>query len=339
MIQTGNIYFLLKINRYIKSVRIKNLGVFFMHLLGKRYIGVFLDPVYACNLRCRMCYFSDDEKRKTLPQGMFKKEDISRLADAFFNRALKLQIGCGAEPSLFPHNKELILLGKEKKVPYISMTTNANLYKEKEWRELIAVGLDEVTLSLHGVTRQTYEYFMAGASYAAFHSSMQILTNLKKEFPNFRLRINYTVNKDNLQELPFFFETFGSYRFDILQIRPIQKLGNTAYNDFAWDAIYTQYDSIIEKLKTECFQNHITFIAPSKHDLIKTGNADEALTDSTYIYISPKICWKEDFDLQTDTYDLYAKRNHLERKLLTKIFQRKRSVQNAKKHLNYEIRM
>ena len=192
---------------------------------------------------------------------------------------------------------------------------------------------------LHGVTRQTYEYFMAGASYDDFLSSLRILTDLKKEYSNFKLRINYTVNKDNLQELAFFFETFGSYRFDILQIRPIQQLGNTAYNDFSWDAIYAQYDSIIEKLKTECLQNHITFMAPSKHDLIKTENADDALTDSTYIYLSPRTCWKEDFDLRTDTFDSYAKRNHLGRKLLVKVFQREKSALNTKKRLNYEIRM
>lgn len=118
------------------------------------------------------------------------------------------------------------------------MTTNGNLYKEKEWRELIVAGLDEVTLSLHGVARQTYEYFMTDASCEAFHSSLQILTILKKEYPDFKLRINYTANKDNLQELSSFFDVYGNYRFDILQIRPIQQLGNTAYNDFSWDDIY-----------------------------------------------------------------------------------------------------
>ncbi|GHT58576.1 hypothetical protein AGMMS50239_03370 [Bacteroidia bacterium] len=332
-----NVYFLLKINRYIKSVRIKNLGIFFLHLLGKRYIGIFLDPVYACNLRCRMCYFSDDEKRKALSHGRFKQEDLPRLADAFFYRALKLQIGCGAEPSLFPYNMELIRLGKEKKVPYISMTTNANLYQEKEWRKLIAAGLDEITLSLHGVTKQTYEYFMTGASYEAFHSSLRILSDLKKEYPGFKLRINYTVNKDNLQELSSFFEIFGNYRFEVLQIRPIQQLGNTAYNDFSWNAIYAHYDSVIGKLKAECFRNQITFIAPSKYDLIKTENPDSTLTDSTYIYISPRTCWQEDFDLQKDTYNSYAKRHHLGRKLLAKVFQKGKSAVETKKNLNYDI--
>jgi MoaA/NifB/PqqE/SkfB family radical SAM enzyme len=332
-----NIYFLLKINRHIKNVRIKSLGIFFLHWFGKRYTGIFLDPVYACNLRCRMCYFSDNEKRKTLPQGKFKQEDLPRLANAFFNRALKLQIGCGAEPSLFLYNKELIRLGKEKKVPYISITTNANLYREKDWRELTAAGLDEVTLSLHGVTKQSYEYFMTGASYEMFLSSLHILTDLKKEYPDLKIRINYTVNRDNLQELATFFEIFGSYRFDILQVRPIQQLGNSAYNDFSWDAIYSQYDAIIGKLKAECLQNHVTFMAPGKYDLIKTENADSALTDSTYIYISPRICWQKDFDLQKDTYDSYAKRHHWGRRLLAKVFHGEKSAVKTKKNLNYDI--
>ena len=42
------------------------MGLWLFHVLGKRYIGVFLDPVLACNFRCKMCYFSDEEKRKSL---------------------------------------------------------------------------------------------------------------------------------------------------------------------------------------------------------------------------------------------------------------------------------
>jgi molybdenum cofactor biosynthesis enzyme MoaA len=334
-----NIYLLLKANRLIKSFRIKSLGIYFLHLLGKRYYGIFLDPVYACNLRCRMCYFSDEEKRKTFSRGMFKQEDISKLANALFHRALKLQIGCGAEPSLFPFNKELIRMGKEKKVPYISMTSNGNRFQEQDWKELVVAGLDEVTLSLHGINKQSYEYFMTGASYDAFCASWQALTTIKKEYSKFKIRINYTANQDNLQELSTFFDVFGIFSLDILQIRPIQQLGNTAYNNFSWDAIHEKYDSIIEKLKTECTSRKITFIAPDKYDLTKeeTKNTDSVLINSTFFYISPRICWKKDFDLNKDTYESYAKRTHLGRKLLSIVFKSKKNWKKTKKQLNYKI--
>jgi len=133
---------------------VKNFGIFILHLLDGRYLAVFLDPVLACNLRCKMCYFSDPEYRKRA-KGILHLDDLPRIARAFFRRTLKLQIGCGAEPSLFPHNITLIRLAKQYKTPYISMTTNANLFTDKELWDFAEAGLDEITLSLHGVTRES----------------------------------------------------------------------------------------------------------------------------------------------------------------------------------------
>jgi len=332
-----NVYRLLKLNRFIKSNRIKNLGIYLLHSLGKRYFAVFLDPVVACNLRCRMCYFSDDTIRKAKQGRALTDEEVQKIANAFFHRTLKLQIGCGAEPSLFPHNKEIIRLAKEKKIPYISMTTNANRFKENDWKELLKSGLDEVTLSLHGIKKETYEYFMTNASYEAFLSSLETLTTLKKEYPAFKIRLNYTVNVDNLQELSSLFETFKPFNFDILQIRPIQQLGDTTYHNFSWDTIIEQYDQIITKLRNESLMRQVTFIAPSKNDLTKKNNVDSGITDSTYFYISSGTCWENDFDLNTDTYESYSKRTHLGRKLLLKVFRSNKRRRNSKKNLNYQI--
>lgn len=331
-----NVYLLLKLNRHIKSFRLKSLGIYLMHLFGKRYFGLFLDPVLACNLRCRMCYFSDPEKRKTM-KGAFQREDLVKLSDALFHRALKLQIGCGAEPSVFQHNEDLIRLAKTKGIPYISMTTNANLFSEEDWLRLLEAGLDEVTLSVHGVTKESYEYFMQGASFEKFVESLRILTTLKSQFPSFKVRLNYTVNKDNLEELSRFFEKFGSYRFDILQIRPIQKLGETDYHCFSWEELYVRYDAIIEKLKAECKIRQIICMAPNKNDLVKEENTDSMIQESTYCYVSPKSVWQSDFDWKNETYETYARRVRLGRRLLGNVFRSKKSFDKGKRNLNYEI--
>ena len=331
-----NIYFLLKLNRYIKSIRLKHLGIYFLHITGKRYFCIFLDPALACNLRCKMCYFSDPEKRKTL-KGTFQMSELNKLADALFHRILKLQIGCGAEPSIFPHNKELILLGKAKGVPYISMTTNANLFSDKDWWELVESGLDEVTLSLHGVTKEKYEYFMENASYEKFHASMSVLTKIKRDYPNFKIRVNYTVNKDNLNELSSFFQVFGNYAIDILQIRPIQKIGDSDYDEFSWEEIYEHYDSILDKIKIDCKERSITCMVPNKEDLIKSENEGSSIVQTTYCYASPQGIWHDDFNLETDTYETYAKRAKLGTRLLKNVFRSKKSFNKGKENLNYEI--
>lgn len=81
-----NIYNILRLGTQIKSRRLKLLGIWLFHVLGKRYIGIFLDPVLACNFRCKMCYFSDEQKRKSL-RGTLKYEEIEAIAGSLFHRA------------------------------------------------------------------------------------------------------------------------------------------------------------------------------------------------------------------------------------------------------------
>jgi len=332
----NTVYRLLKLNRYIRSNRIKKTGIFILHLLGMRYLAVFLDPVLGCNLRCKMCYFSDPKYRKKA-KGIFQSDDISKIANAFFHRTLKLQIGCGAEPSLFAHNTKLIRMAKEYKVPYVSMTTNANLFSDKDLWNFVESGLDEITLSLHGVTRKSYEFFMSGASFDTFCMSIATLTEIKKTNPRFKVRVNYTANQDNIKELALFFDIFGDYSIDILQIRPIQKIGNSEYNTFSWDELYLSYDEVIRKISDECIRRGIIFIAPEKINLQTVADIETAVED-TYCYISPRYVWLEDFDLNKDTYESFSKRTKRSKTLFNNIFIKSKSFNDDYIKLNYSIK-
>jgi MoaA/NifB/PqqE/SkfB family radical SAM enzyme len=330
-----NIYFLLKLNQWMRNPFVKRLGIFILHITRKRYLGIFIDPALACNLRCRMCYFSDPEKRKTM-KGIFKKEDLAKIAGALFHRALKLQIGCGAEPSLYPHSKELVLLGKQYKIPYISMTTNANLFSYGDWMELTEAGINEFTLSVHGLTKESYEYFMTGASYEKFLEAMKMLTAIKETHPKLKIRLNYTINKDNLEELQIFFDIFGQYKFDILQLRPIQPLGDTEYKLFSWKEIYSRYD-IIEKLKQQCSDKGITCIAPGKADLLRVARGNSPVVEMTYCYINPRYVWRSDFNPENETYESYSKKKQLSKTYFKNIFYPPKTADDENKRLNYEF--
>ena len=100
-----------------------------------------------------MCYFSDEEKRKKM-RGNLSYEEIEAIAKSLFHRALKLQIGCGAEPTLHKDLVKIIALGKQHQVPYISLTTNGNLLTKETLIVDVENGLDELTLSAHGFTRK-----------------------------------------------------------------------------------------------------------------------------------------------------------------------------------------
>ncbi|WP_303316497.1 radical SAM protein [Flavivirga abyssicola] len=332
-----NIYKLLKLNRKIKGHRLKFFAIWLLHVFNKRYLAVNLDPVLACNLRCKMCYFTDKEYVKKL-KGQFKEEDLDLVAKRIFKRALKLQIGCGTEPTLYKKLSDIVKLGKEYKVPYISLTTNANLLNEYKIQELLEAGLNEFTISLHGVTKATYESFMKKASYEKFHEVFNTFKKLKKKY-DFHVRINYTFNKDNFYELSDLFEHFDGESFDILQVRPIRKIGNTEYNDFNLDNIREDYPKLIKQIKEKCVANNITLLASDKIAKRNSVNSSSFIYDYTFCYISPDTFWREDFNWRKETFNEYAKKNGWGKKLLSNIFKSKKELTSFTNRLNYEIEL
>jgi len=340
-----NIYKILKFNNYIKNHRLKFLGLWTLSVLDKRFLSIQFDPVLACNLRCKMCYFTDDDYVRNNPKGIFNPDDLEDLASAFFKNALKLQIGCGAEPTLFKHNKQLIEIAKSHNVPYISMVTNGNLLKDSDISNFAQAGLDEFILSMHGVTKESYESFMDKGVYEKFHDVLKNITDQKKVNPNLRLRINYTFNQDNFNELENFFEIFGHYAIDIIQLRPIDKLGNTAYSEFSLKKIEKDYFRISSFLAEESHKRKVTLLYPEsiyrneqESIKLKTGNDSSYLIPYTYCYVSPKYFWKEDFNWKTETFSDWKKRTNWNAVLLRNVFLSKKSLDKTERNmLNYSV--
>ncbi|APY08534.1 radical SAM protein [Winogradskyella sp. J14-2] len=330
-----NIYKLLQLNRKIKSHRIKFLGLYLLHKFNKRYLAVNLDPVLACNLRCKMCYFTDADYVKTL-KGQFKEDDLEQVAKTIFNRALKLQIGCGTEPTLYKNLVRIVELGKQYKVPYISITTNANLLTKENIEPLLKAGLNEFTISLHGVTKESYESFMKKANYEKFQNALNAFVALKKTY-DFKVRINYTFNKDNFYELKDFFKYFNGESFDILQLRPIQKIGNTEYNDFDVSSLEDDYLDLIKNVRQQCSSHHITLMAPDSLSVLKGENNSSFVFDYTFCYVSPNKFWKEGFNWRKESFNDFSKKIGWSKLLLSNIFKTKSQLKSLSNKLNYEI--
>ena len=127
---------------------------------------------------------------------------------------------------------------------------------------------------------------------------------------------------------------------DILQLRPIQKIGNSVYQNFNREYLYSHYDEIINPIKQECQRRNITCLIPEKWNLktLEDDKNDDRIEQATYCYVSPCGCWKEGFDFRKDTFESYAQRTHMGRHLFTSLFHRvnKRKVDITRK-MNYNI--
>ncbi len=337
------VYKLLKINQYIKNHRIKFLGLWVLYILNKRYLSIQFDPVLACNLRCKMCYFTDVELIKKL-KGIVKKEDLEAIAKVNFKNAIRLQIGCGAEPTLFKHNIELLQLAKAYNIPHISMVTNGNLLSQSDVQSLSKNGLNEFIISMHGVNKSSYEDLMDKASYEKFHEVLQYITDEKKQNPNLKLRINYTFNEDNFKELNCFFQKYGQYNIDVIQLRPIDKIGDTTYNNFSLKKIEPFYKATVDEMSNHAKNKKIIFLAPTSIERIENSNSVKSANNSSYLvpyvncYISPDFFWKKDFDWRNQSFSQWKKQNNWHRILFKNIFVSKSKLESINRNmLNYNV--
>lgn len=314
-----NVYHLQKINKLITNDFVRNAAFWLLYVLNRRFLVVHFDPVLACNLRCRSCYFSDDERRKEL-KGVFKQEDLPRIADAIFNKALKLQIGCGAEPTLFKYNSELIRLAKSKGISYVSFTSNANLLDRQEIVSLLDAGLNEFTISLHGVRKETYEYLMPNASFEKLKEVLGIISEVKGLYPNFKLRLNFTVSNYNVVELASFFESFGDIDFDILQLRVLRDIGGEI-KSIETDSIFVAaLENAMETLRTTCKNRGVLLIEPEGLEGAITQDVESDTANPSYCYISPRSFYENDFDWRNENINDYTRRKKFGRMLLKKAF-------------------
>lgn len=331
-----NYYKILRLNSLIKSDRIKILGAGFLFAMKRRYLNVFLDPVLSCNFRCMMCYFSDPEYKPA--GGRIELEKLDLLAKNFFENALKLQIGCGAEPCLYKHNSEVITLAKKYKVPHISFTTNASLLDYAKIKDLVSAGLDELIVSMHGTSKEVYEKMMPGAKIEKLHEVLAAVKEIKKDFPHFKLRINYTVNPDNINDLANFTEYLDNYSIDILQIRPLRRLGNSAYSDFNLKREQEQYSEIVTSLEKRCSESGVvslvTHIIPD--EIIYRKIPD--ISEYTYCYVSDKQWGDENFDPEKMTYHKYQRKNGFCKRVIEDVFfTRSRKIRADVNFGNYEV--
>jgi molybdenum cofactor biosynthesis enzyme MoaA len=310
---------LVRLNRLITSNRLKFLAVLAADLVGARHLILRLDPVQACNLRCGMCYFSSDEWLKNNPVKRFSEDDISRLAEMFFRRAMQLHIGAAMEPTVYKDYPSLVTLGKRYKIPFIGLTTNGQLLTRASIRLLIEAGLDEITLSTHGIQKETYETQMQGAFFDIYHRNLKTIVDLKrrlgKRFPT--IRINYTVNPDNLSELRGFFDLFGEYGITTLQVRPVVDFGNTALKNKNLTKHRDEYNEIIEWLISECRRRGVYFLVNRYDPGYEQNNKFAVVYEKAVVrYLGPSLVWKDDFDFKSETYREHASAIGYRRELL-----------------------
>jgi hypothetical protein len=164
---------------------------------------------------------------------------------------------------------------------------------------------------------------MTNASFEKLMEVMQLLADAKSQYPHFKLRLNYTVNNLNVDELSHFFEVFGAFPIDILQLRALRNIGGDIRLVEMHDSFTLTLNKSLQLLKNQCKKQTITFIGPDCFSTTNDNNTVDDIENASYCYISPTSFWRTDFNWRTETVNQYSKRTRYASTLFRHIVLRK----------------
>jgi MoaA/NifB/PqqE/SkfB family radical SAM enzyme len=163
---------------------------------------IYIETTNLCNSKCLMC---PHEKMKRSPGNMswalFKK--IIDECKTFEGAGLIIALHKDGEPLLDPLLFEKIKYIKEYlRNSTVMFNSNAMLLDKDKARRLLDSGLDRVTFSVDGASKETYEKIRVGLKYDVVKKNLDMFFELKKASTNkTRVTMQMVVCKDNKSEV------------------------------------------------------------------------------------------------------------------------------------------
>jgi len=141
-------------------------------------IRFWIESTNVCNLKCPMCPNDSIEPEK---KGFMNFDLFKRIIDEISEFSQDIYLHHRGEPLLHPEIFEMIKYAKNKGL-HSKLHTNATRLTEEKSINLLESGLDFVSFSFDGYTKESYEKMRVGANFEETLSNITRFLELKKKF-------------------------------------------------------------------------------------------------------------------------------------------------------------
>ena len=142
-------------------------------IVGEFPIHLDIESTNACNLRCPFCAVTF-KNWGPYRKGFMDLSLFKRIIDEGAENGLcSVKFSLRGEPMLHPKLHEMVRYAKEKGIIDMYFNTNATLLTEDRINHLVDAGLDRISVSFEGITKDVYENNRVGASHE------EVLSNIK----------------------------------------------------------------------------------------------------------------------------------------------------------------
>lgn len=190
-----------------------------------RFLNVFMDQNNRCNLKCRMCGFSDARmsalRKYDMPRSLFDS-----IADQVFPLTNILVLSILTEPFMTRDFPDRLARVRELGVPCSEIITNGTLLNEGSIGKILDAGITCVTFSVDGGTKETYESIRTGARFETvmFNWSLfqSMRRNRKATLP--QLRLNHVLSELNVDRFDDFLGLARRLRPEKVGVRTVSRM-------------------------------------------------------------------------------------------------------------------
>ncbi len=215
---------------------------------------ISLNITRKCNLNCRHCFTDsgNTDKNELSTEELFKLVDQMRDAGSFF-----ITIG-GGEPLMRQDLFEIIKYARNNFIA-VSLVTNGLLIDEKTAKNLGALNLNTITVSLDGLEKN-HDYIRGKGN---FEKAVNGLKTLKKHCRTAKIATRVALNRLNIGEYGELIKIAENLSLDLIRLTPMLLLGR-AKNSRELLITQNEYISFLENARK--INHGIKLVLPDQGD-------------------------------------------------------------------------
>ena len=140
---------------------------------------ISIEPTSRCNSQCTTCEHKNMKRVKQDMSMELYKKIINECAQ-YKNLITNLSLSFMGEPLLDKNIFKKIKMAKERGIKSVSFISNASLLTEEKAKYLIDSGIDVITFSVDGATKESYKKIRIGLNYEQVVGNIKRFVELKK---------------------------------------------------------------------------------------------------------------------------------------------------------------
>ncbi len=203
--------------------------------VGEFPLFIDIEVTSVCNLKCPFC--ATTYRGDLIDRGYITFDMVKKVVDEGADRNLYgIKFNIRGEPLLHKEIHKFVDYAKKKGLIDVYFNTNALLLKDDMARKLIDAGLDRISISTEGFTKEVYEKHRVGGKFEKFLRNIENLNNLKEKLgvkhPKIRIQ---TVMLEEIKPLFADYKAFWGNYADEVAYLDFKEMNSKHKNvQFAW---------------------------------------------------------------------------------------------------------